>query len=115
MDVTRNPWILDAIGDSSHDVFPNQKIFIKTLVIFGGPNDGNLMLLDHDGVLRDGVGSRHHAEPQNQVDPRVVAEGEVAADSRTEVAMNTRVRGLFLDDLPAGAKVEVYHGSEALS
>ena len=110
MDPTTNPFVLDVIGDTSHDDYPGQKIYIRTLVIFGGSSDGNLMLLDTDGALREEAGTRHGAEPQNQKDPRIVAQGEVASDSRTEVVVNAYVRGLFLDDVPAGGKVEVHHG-----
>lgn len=112
MDPTNNPFILDLIGDSSHVDYPGQKIFVKRLVCFGGPLDGNVNLLDHDGVLREETGTRHGAEPQNQKDPRIILNGQVAADSRTEIVVNAYVRGLFLDDIPAGGKVEVYHGVE---
>ncbi len=88
-----------------------QHIFVKKVVVSGGPADGNVNLLDTDGVLRFAPG-RHDGEPQNQLDPRVVVSGAVAADSRTEYCLGYRVRGLFLDDVPEGGKVEVYHGSE---
>ena len=111
MDVTRNPWVFDSVGDSSHDVFPGQKIFVKRAIVYGGDADGNVMLLDTDGTLREGPG-RHNAEPQNQLDPQPVVEGLVAAQTRTEVNIGHYVRGLFLDDIPDGGKVEVYHGRE---
>ena len=112
MDPTTNPWVFANEGDSSHNFFPGQKIYIKRVVIFGGDADGNVMLLDTDGTLRKQAGSIYGTEPSNQQDPRIVAEGLIAADSRTEVDMDTRVRGLFLDDIPDGGKVEVYHGTE---
>ena len=114
MDPTTNPWVFSNENDSSHIDYPGQKIWIKRVVIFGGPADGNVMLLDHDGVQRAEAGGsgRHALEPGNQVDPRIVAEGSIAADTRTEVYMNRYVRGLFLDDIPDGGKVEVHHGRE---
>ena len=110
MDPTTNPWVFANEGDSSHNFFPGQKIWINWLVIHGGPAAGNVMLLDTDGTLRQQAGSRHGIEPSNQMDPRVVTEGPVTADSRTEVLVDRYVRGLFLDDIPDGGKVLVWHG-----
>ena len=102
--------MLTVAGDTSHLALPGQHIFIKRIVIFGGPNDGNVMLLDIDGSTS--VKDAKAREVSIGKDPRIVAEGLVAADSRTEVLFGYKVRGLFLDDIPDGGKVEVYHGSE---
>ena len=103
--LTRNPWVFENVGDSSHDVFPAQKIFVKRAVVYGGDADGNVMLLDTDGDdsrLQAGNGR----ETTGQLDPQPVVEGLVAAQTRTEVLIGHYVRGLFLDDIPEGGKVE---------
>ena len=104
-----NQFTMDAGGDSSHDNFPGQHIWVNEIHIYGGDNDGNLMLLDTNGTLRAGPG-RHEAEERNQLDPRIIASGNIVSDTFTRVPINRKVRGLFLDDIPDGGKLEIYVG-----
>ncbi len=110
MDGSANPFVFSVKGDSSHTINPGQKFYISRLVIFGGDADGNMTLLTGDGTTSflDARGREVNAG----FDPHIIAEGEVAAQTRTEVILNRRVRGIYLDDLPDGGKVEVYHGTE---
>ena len=110
MEASANPFVFSVKGDSSHTINPGQKFYITRLVFFGGPADGNIALMTGDGTteIKDSLGREVNAG----FDPHIIAEGLVAADSRTEITLNRSVRGIYLDDVPPGGKVEVYHGVE---
>lgn len=102
---------MDTEGDNTHLELPNQSIYIQRIDVYGGPADGDLCLLDHDGELREGPG-RHNAHPDNQVDPRPILATGVAADSYTSIEIHGRRRGAFLSNIPTGGKIEIILGGE---
>ncbi len=110
MNMQENPITFDTVGDITHDEWPNQHVYIKRMHIYGGAATGNLMILDHEGhTVREG-GNRHSAEPVNLRDPRIIFNSSVANDSFTVIEVNKEYRGIYLEDIPAGGKVDVYHG-----
>ena len=111
MNIADNPWSFQAQGETTLDEYPNLPVFIKRLHIYGGSATGNLMILDHEGhTLREG-GGRHVAETVNLRDPQIVHNSSITNDSFTVMEINQYVNGLFVDDIPPGARVDVFHGA----
>ena len=107
-DFQGNQFVMENPGDSSHDNFPGQQIYVGEVHLYGGDDDDNVLLLDTDGQPYEPGSTNKNGI---QLDPQVIASGTISASTYTRVPVNRRVRGLFLDDIPVGGKVEVYHGA----
>ncbi len=107
-----NPLWLESPGDGTWDQYPNQKIFVRRIDIYGGDANGDFLLLDHQGHNPVDGGMLHAGEAQNARDPQIILNGSVAAGTFTSLEYNKSYRGLYLEDIPAGAKLAVHIGTE---
>lgn len=112
INATSNPLWLESPGDGTWDQWPNQKIYVRRIDIYGGDGNGDFLLLDQHGQDAVAGGMRAAGEPQNARDPVIILNGRVAASSFTSVEFNKSYRGLYLEDIPVGAKLAVHIGAE---
>jgi hypothetical protein len=105
------PWRLDNIGDSTHDTFEEvypQHIDVIRIIIYPPTADGNVMILDTDGADSRWTTAKKTIEDTN---PRIIFNDEIDSTELPRVVeLNGRVRGIHIEDIPAGAYIEVFYG-----
>lgn len=105
-DITGQPWQFNAAGDFeglanvgeldaslNGPVFPH-RIFVRRIKIVTGSTGGDVLVTESDGG-------------------REIARADSApANDTLEWPINAWVKGIYIDTLPTGANVKVFHGIE---
>ena len=110
-----NPMRFTDANQSTHFIgaYPRQRIYVRCLVVHGGSAVGEMTILDQFGDIIPINGSIYDQSIKSRRDPfQLFFDPSLAVDPKIiDVEVNSYVYGITIEEMPADAEVEVFHGA----
>lgn len=120
-DVSANPWVFDATGQAeglgpsldsgpevTHTVNFNVPVYIQQIKVVTGGTGGDVLVYSRKIVGTEDPTQYPKCDQRKRYE--VLFLDETPANDTLWVPINTRVDGIYVNTLPTGAKLYVYHG-----